>query len=80
MTQTSLAAVNAPEQCVASGPPDVDRGAGASARRQDVPFRRLPTDRAFHSPMMEPAVAPAAATTVERPRPRRTYASPWSAR
>ncbi len=56
--QTSLAAVNAPEQCVASGLPasieELERQLDAGG----ISFRRLPTDRAFHSPMMEPAIGP----------------------
>jgi non-ribosomal peptide synthase protein (TIGR01720 family) len=56
--ETSLAAVNAPEQCVASGPPDSIDALERRLSAADVPFRRLATDRAFHSPMMEPAMAP----------------------
>jgi acyl transferase domain-containing protein len=56
--QISLAAVNAVEQCVASGPPasidELERRLTAGGIR----FRRLGTDRAFHSPMMEPAIDP----------------------
>ncbi len=55
--QTSLAAVNAPEQCVASGPPASLEALERQLAEQGIPFRRLSTDRAFHSPMMEPAVA-----------------------
>lgn len=56
--QVSLAAVNAPEQCVASGPPTSIEALEAALAGREVPFRRLATDRAFHSPMMEPAVEP----------------------
>lgn len=55
---TSLAAVNAPEQCVASGPPVSIEGLERRLEALGVSFRRLPTDRAFHSPMMDPAVGP----------------------
>jgi non-ribosomal peptide synthase protein (TIGR01720 family) len=54
--ELSLAAVNAPTQCVASGAPEaVDR---LEQRLSDVgiPYRRLPIDVAGHSPMMEPVL------------------------
>ncbi|HEX9668979.1 MAG TPA: beta-ketoacyl synthase N-terminal-like domain-containing protein, partial [Thermoanaerobaculia bacterium] len=53
----SLAAVNAPSACVVSGPADaVDAFAARLAERQ-IAARRLHTSHAFHSAMMEPAVA-----------------------
>jgi acyl transferase domain-containing protein len=56
--EISLAAVNAPEQCVASGPPESIDALEQRLAAADVAFRRLPTDRAFHSPMMEPSLEP----------------------
>ncbi len=54
----SLAAVNAPERCVVSGPADaVERLADRLAERS-VPCRPLHTSHAFHSPMMEPILEP----------------------
>ncbi len=54
----SLAAVNAPERSVVSGPPDaIDRLAARLAERS-VPCRPLHTSHAFHSPMMEPILEP----------------------
>jgi amino acid adenylation domain-containing protein len=56
--ELALAAVNAPERCVASGPEaavaELERALAAAGAR----CRRLHTSHAFHSPMMEPAVAP----------------------
>ncbi len=53
----SIAAVNAPESCVLSGPvADLDR-VDAALRRLDVTTRRLPSAVAFHSPAVEPALA-----------------------
>jgi phthiocerol/phenolphthiocerol synthesis type-I polyketide synthase E len=63
--QTSLAAVNAPLQCVASGPPASIERLEEGLAADGIRFRRLATDRAFHSPMMEPARAPLGAQ-VER--------------
>jgi amino acid adenylation domain-containing protein len=57
-SDTSLAAVNAPEQCVASGPPASIEALEGRLTSMEVSFRRLATERAFHSPMMEPAVEP----------------------
>ena len=54
--QTSLAAVNAPGQCVASGPPFAIAALEGRLAERDIAFRRLATDRAFHSAMMEPAL------------------------
>jgi amino acid adenylation domain-containing protein len=53
----SLAAVNAPESCVVSGPfPAVDALA-ARLEADGIACRRLRTSHAFHSAMMEPAAA-----------------------
>lgn len=54
----SLAAVNAPEQCVASGPPASIEALESRLEAANIVFRRLPTDRAFHSPMMDTVVDP----------------------
>src|SRR5262249_20713914 len=54
----SLAAVNTPSQCVVAGSTeDIDAFAAALAARGAV-HRRLKTSHAFHSSMMDPAVAP----------------------
>jgi acyl transferase domain-containing protein/acyl carrier protein len=54
----ALAAVNDPALCVASGPtPAVDALEG-ELRRREVPVTRLHTSHAFHSPMMDPVLAP----------------------
>ena len=56
----ALAAVNAPGLCVVSGPFDavevLERRLAAGA----IPFKRLATSHAFHSPMMDPVLAPLA--------------------
>ncbi|RKS76989.1 amino acid adenylation domain-containing protein [Actinomadura pelletieri DSM 43383] len=51
----SLAAVNGPELCVVSGPAEEVE---AFAAGLDVPHRTLHTSHAFHSAMMDAAVAP----------------------
>ena len=53
---TAVAAVNAPEQCVASGPPPSIEQLEHRLKAAGIRFRRLPTDRAFHSPMMDPVL------------------------
>ena len=53
-----VAAVNAPESCVVSGP---SADIAALQRRladENITSRRLETSHAFHSPMMQPAVEP----------------------
>ncbi|XVQ15870.1 type I polyketide synthase [Spirillospora sp. CA-255316] len=50
-------AVDAPHQVVLSGPPDLIESVRDELVRGDVTARLLETDRAFHSPMMEPAAA-----------------------
>ena len=54
----SLAAVNAPAQCVVSGSEEEVRGLLERLAVRGVAGRRLRTSHAFHSAMVEPAVAP----------------------
>ena len=54
--QTSLAAINAPAQCVASGPDASIDALEQRLGRDDVEVRRLPIGLAAHSSMMEPMV------------------------
>ena len=54
----ALAAVNAPALCVVSGPPPAVDAIENELRRRDVPVSRLHTSHAFHSPMMDPILAP----------------------
>jgi non-ribosomal peptide synthase protein (TIGR01720 family) len=54
--ESSLAAVNAPEQCVASGSPSSIDELEHRLADSGIAFRRLPQDRGFHSPMMEPVI------------------------
>lgn len=50
----ALAAVNAPELCVVSGPDSEIDALCELLAKEDVGFRRLHTSHAFHSVMMEP--------------------------
>ena len=54
----SIAAINAPEQCVVSGPLDAVEPMEKRLVEQGVGCHRLQTSHAFHSCMMEPALAP----------------------
>ncbi len=54
----ALAAVNEPARSVISGPEAAIADLEARLETQGVRSRRLHTSHAFHSPMMEPAVAP----------------------
>ena len=54
----SLAAVNGPASCVFSGATEAVRGFEARLKERGIECRRLPTSHAFHSAMMEPALAP----------------------
>ncbi len=54
----SLAAVNAPESCVVSGPNEVVDALSTALGAADVGCRRLHTSHAFHSAMMQPIVEP----------------------
>jgi acyl transferase domain-containing protein/alpha-ketoglutarate-dependent taurine dioxygenase len=54
----SLAAVNAPSLCVVSGAADEIDALHARLKAEGVESSRLHTSHAFHSQMMEPALAP----------------------
>ena len=56
MKQTSLAAINAPEQCVASGPEASIAKLESRLLANDVAVQRLPISLAAHSPVMDPLV------------------------
>ena len=54
----SLAAENGPNACVVAGPTPAIEAWQATLERQDIVARRLQTSHAFHSSMMDDAVAP----------------------
>ncbi|MBV9578635.1 MAG: type I polyketide synthase, partial [Chloroflexi bacterium] len=54
----SIAAINGPRLCVASGPPAPLAEFQARLEQRGIGARALHTSHAFHSPMMEPAVDP----------------------
>ena len=54
----SLAAINSPNLCVASGPFDAIGDLEALLRERGVAARRLETSHAFHSAMMDAVIAP----------------------
>ncbi len=56
--ELSLAAVNAPDRCVVSGPDEAVDALRAALEARGVAARRLHTSHAFHSAMMEPILAP----------------------
>ena len=55
--RVDIAAVNSPKLCVFSGPFDAIEKLEAKFSESQVPARRLSTSHAFHSPMVEPAIA-----------------------
>ncbi len=57
----SLAAVNSPLLCVASGPESAAERLAGELERRGVVGRRLSTSHAFHSRMMDPVIEPFAA-------------------
>ncbi len=57
---SAIAAVNGPALCVAAGPYESIAALERRLAQRDVLFRRLDTSHAFHSPMVEPIVAPLA--------------------
>ncbi|MEO1636467.1 MAG: acyltransferase domain-containing protein, partial [Cyanobacteria bacterium J06631_9] len=52
-----LATLNGPQNCVVSGPTEAIHQFQQQLEAQDIPCRLLTTSHAFHSAMMEPAVA-----------------------
>src|SRR5689334_4225865 len=56
--ELSLAAVNAPSSCVVSGSNEMLLRFEETLTSKGLEFRRLDTSHAFHSAMMEPALAP----------------------
>ncbi|MEE8587680.1 MAG: SDR family NAD(P)-dependent oxidoreductase, partial [Acidobacteriota bacterium] len=54
----SIAAVNSPRLCVASGPSEKIEELASALSGQGVEHRRLHTSHAFHSAMMEPVLEP----------------------
>jgi amino acid adenylation domain-containing protein len=54
----ALAAINSPRLCVLSGPDDAIAALEATLAARNVAARKLATSHAFHSPMVEPVVAP----------------------
>ncbi|WP_443305148.1 amino acid adenylation domain-containing protein [Variovorax sp. CCNWLW235] len=54
----SLAADNGPTACVAAGPFEAIAALQVSLQEEDIPSRPLQTSHAFHSAMMDGAVAP----------------------
>ncbi|MGZ6078068.1 MAG: type I polyketide synthase, partial [Myxococcaceae bacterium] len=73
----SLAAVNGPSLCVASGPTEVVESLEAVLAQRKVEFRRLHTSHAFHSAMLDPILDAftARVRSVRLSRPRRPYVS-----
>ncbi len=65
--ELSLAAVNGPERCTVAGPPPAIAALEARLTEREVSCRRLPTEWAFHSPMVE-AVLPAFTAALGRVR------------
>lgn len=56
----ALAAVNSSKLCVISGPLEAVEALEATFTARSITARRLATSHAFHSPMVEPVVAPLA--------------------
>ncbi|HSF33881.1 MAG TPA: type I polyketide synthase, partial [Candidatus Tectomicrobia bacterium] len=54
--ELSLAAVNGPQMCVASGPHEAIAALEAKLQERGITSRRLHTSHAFHSAMMDPVV------------------------
>jgi acyl transferase domain-containing protein len=65
--ECSLAAVNGPDRCTVAGPPAAVEALVARLEERGVTCRRLVTERAFHSPMVE-TVLPAFQAAVARVR------------
>src|ERR1700682_4450271 len=54
----AIAAVNSPNLCVVSGPHDAIANLEKELAAKKIAARKLQTSHAFHSPMMEPVLAP----------------------
>ncbi|MEV0238297.1 beta-ketoacyl synthase N-terminal-like domain-containing protein, partial [Nonomuraea sp. NPDC050786] len=76
-SELSLAAVNGPDVCVASGPHDAIEALEKRLAEEDVAGRRLHTSHAFHSAMMDPILPLFAAevSTVRAGEPRIPFLS-----
>ncbi len=57
-SELAVAAINSPSLCVVAGPYDAIAELEKELGSRRVAVRHLPTSHAFHSPMMEPALAP----------------------
>ena len=57
-SQLAIAAINSPNLCVVSGPYDAIEQLEKELASKKIAARRLHTSHAFHSPMMEPVLAP----------------------
>ena len=70
--RVAIAAVNAPDQVVVSGTPEAIRAICAQLEQDGIRVRLLSMTHAFHSPMVEPALAQldAAARQLEHREPR----------
>lgn len=54
----SMAAINSPNQCTVAGPNEEINSFKAQLAAMGLTSKKLPTDHAFHSPMMEGALEP----------------------
>ncbi len=57
-SQLAIAAINSPNLCVVSGPYEAVAELEKQLASKKIAARRLSTSHAFHSPMMEPVLAP----------------------
>ncbi len=73
----SIAAVNGPALCAVSGPADAVDAFARALEAEEIGCQRLHVASAFHSPMMEPALAPFRALVgqTQRSEPQLPYAS-----
>jgi acyl transferase domain-containing protein/SAM-dependent methyltransferase/acyl carrier protein len=65
--EVSLAAINGPDDCVVAGPEHALTSLARSLRSDDVPYRRLRVNRAFHSAQVEPILSAFADLTRDLP-------------
>ncbi len=75
--ELTVATINSPKRCVVSGPNEAIAALEQRLTDQGVASRRLRTSHAFHSPMMNPILAPfeAQVRRVERHAPQIPYLS-----